>query len=81
MNNSNVYSTLKQNSGAVYVGAPAAVQLIDRANVQGVKYVTAKTTGTRVDGFSAAEWEGKLRETVRSLEIMRGLYDIFGTAW
>lgn len=76
-----VYSGLKQNNGAVYVGTPAAVMLIERANTQSAKYVSAKTTGTRVDGFTSAEWEGKLRETVRSLEIMRGLYDIFGTAW
>ena len=76
-----MYSSLKQNTGAVYVGTPAAVMLIERANTQSAKYVSAKTTGTRVDGYSAAEWEGKLRETVRSLEIMRGLYDIFGKAW
>jgi hypothetical protein len=76
-----VYSGLKQNNGAVYVGTPAAVMLIDRANTQSAKYVTAKTTNTAVDGLTASEWEGKLRETVRSLEIMRGLYDIFGNAW
>ena len=76
-----VYAGLKQTTGNVYVGPPAAVMLIDRANVQSAKYVAAKTSGTRVDGYTAAEWEGKLRETVRSLEIMRGLYDIFGRTW
>ncbi len=76
-----VYAGLKQINGSVYVGTPASVLLVDRANTQAAKFVTAKSTNTRVDGLSAAEWEGQLRETVRSLEIMRGLYDIFGTAW
>lgn len=76
-----VYSGLKQNNGAVYVGTPAAVQLIDRANTQSAKYVAAKMAAAPVDGLTAAQWEGKLRETVRSLEIMRGLYNIFGSAW
>ena len=76
-----VYSGLKQNSGPVYVGTPAAVMLIDRANTQTAKFVQAKTNNMRVDGQTAAEWEANLRETVRSLEIMRGLYDIFGRTW
>lgn len=29
----------------------------------------------------AAEYEGKTREAVRNLEMMRGLYDIFGQTW
>ena len=74
-----IYAGLKQTTGSIYVGTPAAVMMIDRANLQSAKYVSAKTTGTRVDGLTAAEWEGKLRETVRSLEIMRGLYGIFGS--
>ncbi len=38
-------------------------------------------TGTNtVDGQNAAQWEANVRETVRSLEMMRGLYDIFGRA-
>ena len=76
-----VYSGLKQTNGSIYIGTPAAVMLIERANVQSAKFVSAKTTNTRVDGLSAAEWEARLRETVRSLEIMRGLYDIFGRTW
>lgn len=38
-------------------------------------------TGTnKVDGKSTAQWESDVRESVRSLEMMRGLYDIFGRA-
>jgi catechol 2,3-dioxygenase-like lactoylglutathione lyase family enzyme len=76
-----VYAGLRQNTGPVYVGTPAAVLLIDRANVQAGKYYDAKTSAANVDGFSAAQWEAKLRETVRSLEMMRSLYDIFGRTW
>jgi hypothetical protein len=76
-----VYAGLKQNTGPVYVGTPAAVMLIDRANLQAGKYYTASTNNVKVDGLSSAEWEGKLRETVRTLEIMRGLYDVFGRTW
>jgi hypothetical protein len=75
------YAGLKQSTGPVYVGTPAAVMLIERANVQAGKYNDAKLAGTKIDGFTAAEWEAKIRETVRSLEMMRGLYDIFGRTW
>jgi hypothetical protein len=33
-----------------------------------------------VDGLSPAQWEGKVREDIRALEMMRGLYAIFGRA-
>src|SRR5262249_49729315 len=33
-----------------------------------------------VDGLSSSEWEGLVRENVRNLEMMRGMYDVFGRA-
>jgi hypothetical protein len=33
-----------------------------------------------VDGLSSSQWEGVVRDDVRNLEMMRGLYDIFGRA-
>jgi hypothetical protein len=33
-----------------------------------------------VDGLSSSAWEGLVREDVRDLEMMRGLYGIFGKA-
>lgn len=59
----------------------AAAASIDTANQQAAKYVQAKQSGMPVDGLDAAGWEGKMRETVRNLEVMRGLYDIFGRTW
>jgi hypothetical protein len=34
-----------------------------------------------VDGLSPAQWEGIVRQDVRNLEMMRGLYDVFGRAF
>jgi hypothetical protein len=34
----------------------------------------------KVDGETTAQYEADVRETVKSLEMMRGLYDIFGKA-
>ncbi len=71
------------------IRATAAEGLINRANYLGSKYKDAigATTKTAVDPddnnrpVPAAEWEGRLRETVRQLEIMRGLYAVFGSAY
>jgi hypothetical protein len=55
--------------------------IVVRAQTQKAKWDQAQTLNQRVDGLTAAEWEGKVRETVRTMEIMRGLYDIFGRAF
>jgi hypothetical protein len=39
----------------------------------------AAPTGTHL-GLTAAQWEAKTREAVRNLEMMRGLYLVFGSA-
>jgi hypothetical protein len=73
-----VYAAMKRNG----VTDPAAnVQMIELAALQKSKWDTAKTNNMPVDGLTAAEWEGKLRESVRNLEMMRGLYDIFSQVW
>ncbi len=54
--------------------------IVSRAVAQKAKWDQAKNLNQRVDGFTAAEWEAKVRETVRNMEIMRGLYNIFGRA-
>jgi hypothetical protein len=46
-----------------------------------VKWETAIASGQPVDGKTAAQWETELRGATRTLEMMRGLYDIFGRAW
>ncbi len=72
-----IYAALKK------VGDPqpsTGAAIVTRAIAQKAKWDQAKTTNNRVDGLTAAEWEGKVRETVRTMEIMRGLYNIFGRA-
>jgi hypothetical protein len=67
------YAALKQ-SASTSPKTPS-VQLIERAQTLTLKYCDAATP--------AAEKEltlGKLRETVRALEMSRGLYNIFGRA-
>lgn len=59
----------------------AAAAMVLRASDFNAKWQTARGTGLPVDGLDAAEWEAKVRDTIRSLELMRGLYDIFGRTW
>ena len=35
----------------------------------------------RFEGQAAAVLEAKTREAIRTLEVMRGLYDVYGTTW
>jgi hypothetical protein len=60
---------------------PAAPFMVRRASEWGQKWAQAKASGARVDGLTAAQWEEKVRESIRTMEMMRGMYDIFGRAW
>jgi hypothetical protein len=44
------------------------------------KWQLATTSGQSVDGLTAAQWEARVRDATRTLEMTRGLYDIFGKA-
>ncbi|MBI3184011.1 MAG: zinc-dependent metalloprotease [Myxococcales bacterium] len=67
-----IYAALKQTGATKVTAAP---QLIINARNYKTKWDQATTPSEK------ALWEAKTREAVRSLEIMRGLYNIFGTAW
>jgi hypothetical protein len=72
-----VYAALRKlNEPRVTTGAA----IVLRAQQQKAKWDQAKNLNQRIDGLSAAEWEARVRETVRNMEIMRGLYNIFGRA-
>lgn len=60
---------------------PAAAYMVRRATTYGQKWQQAKTSMQPVDGLTAAEWEEKVRDAVRTMEMMRGMYDIFGRVW
>lgn len=60
---------------------PAAPFMVARAADWAQKWDQAKTSGQPVDGLSAAQWEEKVRDATRTMEMMRGMYDIFGRAW
>lgn len=60
---------------------PAAAFMVRRANEWSAKWAAAKAANQPVDGHSAAEWEEKVRDATRTMEMMRGMYDIFGRAW
>lgn len=73
-----VYAALRK------VGDPnptTGASLILRAQTQAAKWDQAKNLNQPVDGLTATEWEARVRETVRNMEIMRGLYNIFGRAF
>jgi hypothetical protein len=58
---------------------PAAARLIRVAKTQHTKWTAALADTNKVaDGRSAAQWEADVRESLRSLEMMRSLYNIFG---
>lgn len=73
-----VYAALKKR-GAVTVPS-AGAYMIDRANAYKAKWDLAVSSHAPVDGLTEAQWEAKVRDAVRTLEMMRGLYDIFGRA-
>jgi hypothetical protein len=72
-----IYAALRK------VGDPlpsTGASIVLRAQTQQAKWTQAKNLNQPVDGLTASEWEAKVRETVRTMEIMRGLYNIFGRA-
>ncbi len=71
-----VYATLSK-TGATE--PTPAMKVIEKAIAFKTKWDQAKSQGV-VDGMNAAQWEAKVRDQVRSLEMMRGLYNIFGKA-
>ena len=74
------YAALKRNSDP---NIPASILMLNNANTWKAAWDQAKLlpAGQRYQGLTAAEWEGKVREAVRNLEMMRGLYDIFSQVW
>ncbi len=75
------YAALRPTAVTDPAKMPAAPRMVVQARTYKSKWDQAKATNARVDGLTASEWEAKTREAVRSLEIMRGLYNIFGQAW
>ncbi len=71
------YAALKSSTATEL---PASVTLVQAGITAQQKWEQAKTAGP-VDGLTATEWEAKTREVVRSLEMMRGLYGVFGRTW
>ena len=72
------YAAMKKTSQLV---PTAGVEMVERAAGMKVKWETAISSGQPVDGKTAAQWETELRGATRTLEMMRGLYNIFGRAW
>ena len=70
------YAALKKRGATNFA---ANVLMIDRANANNAKWQQAKTLNMSIDGLTAAQWEAKVRDNVRSLEMMRGLFAIFGS--
>ncbi len=67
------YSALRQ-IGAARPSTGALIVL--RAQEQKAKWDQAKALNQPIDGLTAVQWEAKVRETVRTMEILRGLYRI-----
>ena len=72
------YAAMKKTGQLV---PTAGVEMVERAALQKTKYDAAVASNQPVDGKTAAQWETELRGSARTLEMMRGLYDIFGRAW
>ncbi|MHB8873282.1 MAG: zinc-dependent metalloprotease [Myxococcaceae bacterium] len=70
-----IYAALRKTASTVQ---PAGTTLIANSNGFKAKWDLAKSTNAPVDGLTAAEWESKIRENIKSLEIMRGLYLVLG---
>lgn len=73
-----IYAAVKKDNDPA---PPPAPQIILTAQQYKANWdlAAASSTGT-YQGLTTAQWEAKTRELVRSLEIMRGLYNIFGRA-
>ncbi len=73
------YAAMQRHGDTV---VPAAPSMVQNASAWTAKWNQAKTGNTTVDGLTAAQWEAKVRDATRTLEMMRGLYNIFGqTVW
>ena len=72
------YAAMKKTGQLV---PTASVEMVERAALAKTKWDAALASGQPVDGKTAAQWENDLRGSTRTLEMMRGLYDIFGRAW
>ncbi|MDP3576095.1 MAG: zinc-dependent metalloprotease [Archangium sp.] len=73
-----VYAAMKKTGQLV---PTAGVEMVERAALAKTKWEAALAANAPVDGKTAAQWETDLRGSTRTLEMMRGLYDIFGSAW
>jgi hypothetical protein len=61
---------------------PSAPQMVQTAVQYKANWDLAKAATPQVyKGLTAAQWEAKTRDAIRSLEMMRGLYNIFGQAY
>ncbi|MEW5742996.1 MAG: hypothetical protein AB1938_29035, partial [Myxococcota bacterium] len=65
---------------------PAAPYMVKQAALYAQKWAQAKGNPPTVppqvvDGLDAAQWEEKVRDATRTMEMMRGMYDIFGRVW
>jgi hypothetical protein len=73
-----IYAAMQPNSEVKLTPAAYAVQkAID--NAAGLALAEAATDRTH-NGLTVAQWEAQVRESVRMLEMMRGLYNVFGRA-
>ena len=73
-----VYAAMKKTG---QLTPTAGVAMVERAALAKTKWEAALASNQPVDGKTAAQWETDLRGSTRTLEMMRGLYDIFGRAW
>ena len=72
-----VYAALQPIGTTTPPGGAAAVA---RANVLMTKLTNAQNDPSgKFEGKTVAEWEAAVRDSVRTLELMRSFYDIFGT--
>jgi len=68
------YAALKPTAAGANLSS-AAIMVQKAKDLQAIKDDTTKTAAQRADA------DAKLRETVRSLEMMRGLYSVFSQTW
>ena len=75
------YAALRPDPAPPEAQLAMAPAMIIEAKGLAAKWQQARSTGQPVDGLTAAQWEAKVRESIRSLEVMRGLYGVFGRTW
>lgn len=72
-----IYAALKKDNSS----DSAAAAMVERASAAATNWRAALASNQPVDGKSATEWAAVVRDNTRTLELMRGLYDVFGRAW